>query len=122
MTRTPILLSILFCVILWVSFTPGHEPSIEGIWDTGKDNTLIEIKKTNSKLEGKVYSSNNAEAPKGKLIIKDLVEKDNYLTGQVYIIKKDRWVNAQLQRNGNTLKVTLSNGWSKKELDWKLHK
>jgi len=94
----------------------SYSQSIEGVWNTGKENTTIEIKNG----EGKIYSSDNQKATKGKLMIKEIQKTNNTYKGKLYIIKKKRWVDAEFIPNGNSLNVTVSAGWRSKTLKWNL--
>lgn len=105
---------LFFLGLLLTSVSINAQQSIDGIWNTGKENTTIEIKK----VEGKIYSSDNAKATKGKLMIKDLEKTGNSYKGKLYIIKKNRWVDAVFVPNGNSLTVTISAGWQSKTLKW----
>lgn len=105
----------LFIGLLLATVSVNAQQSIEGIWNTGKDNTEIEIKKD----EGKIYTSDNENATLGKLIIKDIKMNNNTYKGKLYIIRKDRWVDALFVPNGNSLTVTISAGWQTKTLQWR---
>jgi hypothetical protein len=90
------------------------QQSIEGLWDTGQDNTKIEIVST----AGKVQSSDNEKATVGKLIVKELEKNDNTYKGKLYLIRRNRWVDAVFVPNGNSLTITISAGWQSKTLKW----
>lgn len=115
------ILLVLFS-ILFLSVSIYAQKSIEGIWDTGMENTKIEIKAADSKIEGKIYASDNSKAPKGKLMVKDVSKNNQVYKGKLYIIKKDRWVDAVFVRTGDKLIVTISAGFQKKTVEWELVK
>lgn len=94
------------------------QQSIDGIWNTGQENTKIEINSTT----GKIHSSDNKKAPIGKIIVKDLNKINNTYEGKLYLIKRDRWVDAVFVPNGKSLNVTISAGFQKKTLVWNLVK
>ena len=112
-------LSILLFV-LFSAFSMNAQQSIEGIWDTGKENTKIKIKKTNNEIEGIILSSDNTKAPIGKLMIKEVVEKNGVFKGKLFAIKKGKWVDAVFNRKGDTLNITVSFGWMSKTVKWDL--
>jgi len=104
--------------LLLTSVSINAQQIIVGLWNTGQDNTIIEIIGNT----GKIQSSDNEKATVGKLIIKDLKKIDNTYKGQLYLIRKDRWVDAVFVPNGNYLNVTISAGWQSKTLKWNLVK
>lgn len=109
-------------VLLFLTFatiSSNAQQSIEGIWNTGKENTTIEIKNTSEVWEGEIASSDNPKANKGKLIIKDIQKNKDGYKGKLYVAKKDRWVNAFFKPTGESLLVTISAGWRKKKVEWK---
>lgn len=107
---------LIFLGLLLTSFSINAQQSIDAIWDTGKQNTTIEIKNG----EGKIYSSDNIKATKGKLMIKEINKIDNKYKGKLYIIKINKWVDAVFVPNGNLLSITISTGWQSKTLKWNL--
>lgn len=109
---------IFFICLFVTSISLNAQQRIEGLWDTGKDNTTIEI----INEEGNVHSSDNAKATTGKLIIKNLKKTSNSYKGKLFIIKKNRWVDAEFVPKENTLYVTISAGWQSKTLKWTLVK
>lgn len=105
-------------IVLFTSLSTSAQSSIEGIWDTGKDQTKIEIKGTDDEILGIIYSSDNAKADLGKLIIKDLKEIKGVYKGKLYVAKKDRWVDATFSSTRETLFITVSAGFRKKTIAW----
>lgn len=108
----------VFLIVLFTSFSAYAQSPIEGVWATGKDNTMVEIRGTDDVVEGKIHTSDNAKAEIGKLIIKDLREDDGSYNGKLYIIKMQRWVNATFSPKGEKLIVTVSAGFRSKTVEW----
>lgn len=104
--------------LLLTTVSVNAQQSFVGLWNTGQDNTIIKIISNT----GKIHSSDNKKATVGKLIIKDLKKIDNTYKGKLYLIRKDRWVDAVFVPNGNYLDVTISAGWQSKTLKWNLVK
>ena len=109
---------IIFFGLLLMSISMNAQQRIEGLWDTGQDKTKIEIIGTT----GKIHSSDNEKATVGKLIVKELKKIDNTYKGKLYLIRRNRWVDAVFVPNGNSLTVTISAGWQSKTLKWNLVK
>jgi hypothetical protein len=108
----------LFLALFLTSISINAQQSVEGLWNSGQDNTQIEIISTT----GKIYSSDNDKATVGKLIIKELKKTENTYKGKLHLIRRNRWVDAVFVRNGNYLNVTISAGWQSKTLKWQLEK
>lgn len=109
---------VLFLGLLLTSVSNSAQQTLDGVWNTGKENTTIEIKNG----EGKIYSSDNQKATKGKLMIKEIQKTNNTYKGKLYIIKKNRWVDAEFNPSEDFLNVTISSGWRSKKLKWNLVK
>lgn len=112
---------ILFLGLLLMSVSNYAQQTLDGVWNTGMENTTIEIKNG----EGQIYSFENQKVTKGKLMIKEINKTNktnNTYKGKLYIIKKNRWVDAEFVPNGNSLTVTISSGWRSKSLKWNLVK
>ena len=107
---------LLFVGVLLTSVSMNAQQSIEGLWNTGQDQTKIEIKNS----EGKIHSSENAKASVGKLIVKDLSYTNNTYVGKLYLIRKNRWVDASFVRKEHQLIISISAGFQKKTIVWHL--
>jgi hypothetical protein len=107
---------VLFLGVLLTSISMNAQQSINGIWNTGQDNTKIKIDNT----IGKIHSSDNAKATVGKLIIKDLNKVGNSYKGKLYLIRRNLWADAVFVPNGKLLNVTISAGFQKKTVVWNL--
>lgn len=92
------------------------QQSINGIWNTGQDNTHIEINSTT----GKIHFSNNKKATVGKLIIKDLNKMGNTYKGKIYLIRRNQWADAVFVPKEKLLIVTVLAGFQKKTMIWNL--
>ncbi|MEH0157105.1 hypothetical protein V6R21_23490 [Limibacter armeniacum] len=110
---------VLLFGLLFASVVSYAQASILGKWDTGKENTTIEIKSVGSEFEGIIASSDNSQATAGKLIIKHVKRGGEMYKGKIYIIKKDRWVDVVLIPKDGILTINISAGWQKKTLNWK---
>ncbi len=112
--------NITFVFVFLLGAISINAQSIEGLWNTGKENTIVKIKKVDNLYEGAIYASDNSSAPIGKLIVKDIEKKEDTYKGKIYVDKKKKWYNAAFIRTGNNLKVTVSSGFMDKTVDWKL--
>ncbi|MDP5171916.1 MAG: DUF2147 domain-containing protein, partial [Bacteroidia bacterium] len=65
-----------------------------GVWNTGEDNTLVEITKVGGSYVGKLISSNNSDAKIGSLLLKDIKSVGGDWKGQLYAPKRGTWYEA----------------------------
>ncbi|MEO0469269.1 MAG: hypothetical protein AAF206_06605 [Bacteroidota bacterium] len=109
--------AILFFMLLGGLSLQAQE-SLAGIWNTGQENTTVEIKQAGNDWSGKIHASDNPKAPLGTLMIKEVKKDKKGYKGKLYSIKKDRWVDAYFEPQGDTLSITISVAWQKKSLAW----
>lgn len=105
--------------ILFSAVTMNAQQSIAGVWNTGNENTKIEITETNGVYNGKIISSDNANAKVGKLLLKDIKSVGGEWKGKLYSPQKDKWYNAVLEEKGEQLLVTVKAGLMSKTIEWK---
>jgi uncharacterized protein (DUF2147 family) len=108
----------VFLIIVFTSVFAHAQKPVEGVWATGKDNTMVEIRGTDDVLEGKIQASDNPKAEVGTRIIKNLREDDGSYKGELYIIRMQRWVNATFSPKGEKLIVPVSAGFRSKSIEW----
>ena len=107
-----------FCMLL-SAITMNAQSSIAGIWNTGQDNTQIEITEESSVYSGKIISSDNDQVKIGNLLLKEVKASGGKWKGKMYSPKKDKWFNAVLEGKGELLLVTVKAGVMSKTLEWK---
>lgn len=111
-------MKILFAVCILFSTLTTNAQSIAGIWNMGQDNTKIEITEGNGVYEGRVASSDNANAKIGSLILKDVKSVDGKWKGKLYAPKKKEWFDTTLKVAGKKLLVTVKSGLMSKTVEW----
>ena len=94
------------------------QSSIAGVWNTGNDNTKVEIAEVDGVYEGKIFSSDNADAPIGKRLLKDIQLVDGEWKGKLFAAKRGEWMDAVLQEVDNQLAITVKAGWMSKTVEW----
>lgn len=108
---------VAFCM-LFLAIGMNAQASLEGVWNTGTENTKIEIAAVDGEYEGKTVSSDNAKAKIGKVILKDVKANGSEWEGKLFAAKKGKWVDAVLKVVDNQLVVTVKRGWRSKTLEW----
>lgn len=107
-----------FC-ILFFALSMNAQQSLAGIWNTGKDNTKIEISSTDDVYNGTVVSSDNDKVKIGNQFLKDVKWVDGKWKGKLYSPKKDKWYTAVLEETGDQLLVKVKAGMTSRTLEWK---
>lgn len=110
--------TILFVFVL-CSYAIYGQNNLVGIWDTGENNTKIEIAAPDGVITGKIKSSDNPKAAVGKVILKDLKKEDTHWKGKIYAAKKKKWYDAVLSEKKEQLEINISVGFLSKTLTWK---
>lgn len=112
-----IIISILFIAL--GSLSIQAQSSLEGQWQTGKDNTVVEIKETQNGMEGRIALSDNPKALPGTLLIKELQMTNKGFEGKLYAIKSKRWVDALFIPDQDQVEIRVKAGFKKKTIHWK---
>lgn len=110
---------ITFFIFLLSSFSSMAQQPILGRWNTGQENTVIEIKEVLGKIEGKIIASDNMKAPIGRLMLKDIQRKDGHIKGSLYGLRKGKWFDASFSPQSKNMEVTVNAGWVTRKLNWK---
>lgn len=113
-------MKILLLGIVIAIFLPSNE--IIGTWNTNKENTKIEIYEENGEYFGRIISSNNINAKKGTLILRNLKYKNGKWKGKLYSLKFDKLLDAEMSVYQNTLQITIDAGFKRKMVEWEKEK
>ena len=101
------------------SFSVFGQSNLTGTWDTGEDNTVIEITESAGKTTGKIKSSDNPKASIGKVMLKDLKKSSSSWKGKIYAAKRQKWYDAEITQEGEILEIIISVGFFSKTVVWK---
>lgn len=112
-------MKILFTIgLMTFSVIMSAQETLAGSWNTGKDNTIVEVAETEGVYAGKILSSDSKSAKIGNTILKEIVAAGDIWKGKMYSPKKDDWFDAELELKGEELVVTVSNGKRSRTLKW----
>ncbi len=89
-----------------------------GVWNTGEDNTLVEITKVGGSYVGKLISSDNPDAKIGNLLLKDLKSVGGEWKGQLYAPNRGAWYEATVEAKGDRLVIKVGSGFMSKTIEW----
>lgn len=110
---------VFTCGMLFLAIAMNAQQSLAGAWDTGKENTKIEIASTDGVYSGKTVASDNTKVKMGKTMLKDIKSVGGAWKGKMYSPKKDQWYDAVLKTQGNQLLITVKAGMMSKTIMWK---
>ena len=110
---------LILIVATLCAFSVFGQSNLTGTWDTGEENTVIEITELAGKKSGKIKSSDNPKATIGKVIVKDLKKNGSSWKGKIYAAKRQKWYDAVLTRKRNILEIEISVGFFSKTIEWK---
>ena len=103
---------------LFLTFMINAQQSPIGIWNTGKDNTKVEILDDDKSKVGTIISSDNVKANIGKRLIKDIQLVDGKWQGKLFADKKGKWMDAVFKIKDNSLHITVKKGLMSKTIKW----
>lgn len=110
-------------ILIIISFFPFlmgfSQPDIEGVWDTGRDNTFIQIYKSSGQFLGKVVSSDNEKAEPGMQVMRNIKKVKDHWEGEFYIPTFGKWMDVELMPTKEGLKVKVYVGWFSKSSIWR---
>ncbi|MDG2449867.1 MAG: DUF2147 domain-containing protein [Saprospiraceae bacterium] len=95
------------------------QSTLEGIWHTAKDNTLIETYQKEGAWYGKVIESDNPKAKIGNDILRGFKQVDGQWLGKLYAAKRNREADAIIEPTEEQLTIVVSAGFNTRTLVWK---
>ena len=110
---------LLFTLLSLIALsTTRAQAPIAGVWNTGKENTKVEIKLDDGQYNGTIMSSDNEKAPLGKLLIKE-ISKAKPHKGKIFVARQKKWFDAEFTPDGETLFVKVLVGFRSRTIEWK---
>ncbi len=110
------LVIFVFSMVIQTSFA---QSPLTGIWDTGNENTQVEVIEEKGKVIGKILSSDYSKAVVGSLVLKDLKRSKDSWTGQIYSAKRGKWYDVQIVPHSRLLELEISVGIFSKSVEWR---
>ncbi len=96
----------------------GAQAPIKGIWQTGEDNTIIEIYLKNGAWYGKIISSDNPKAKAGTDILVNFNLVNGTWKGKLFAIRRKSMLDAIIKPKANELTIDVSAGFYSTTLHW----
>ena len=110
---------LILIVATLCSFSVFGQSNLTGNWDTGEDNTIIEITEIEGKPTGKIKSSDNPKAKIGNVILKAVHKYGRNWKGKIYAAKRQEWYDAEITQKGDVLEIQIRAGFFRKTVEWK---
>ncbi len=107
----------LFLVIISPMYVKSQS-LVAGVWNTGEENTKVEIFENEGVLTGKIHSSDSKKVKIGLIMFKDIEAADGCWKGKIYSLKRQKWFDVLMKPNGNKLELEVSTGFYKKSIEW----
>lgn len=101
-----------------LGFFVNAQESLQGSWNTGQDNTIVEFSQEDEKWIGRIQSSDRKDVEIGKTILKDLEKQGDSWKGKIYVVKRQKWTNVKITPRDTQLDLVVSAGFAKKAIQW----
>ena len=109
---------VVLIAISLISLNSFAQADIAGKWVVGKQNTVVKIEQNDGIYSGIIISSDNSKAEIGKLMVKDLREKNGKWKGKTYSPKRKEWYDAAFIPKNNSLDIKIKVGFFSKTIEW----
>lgn len=109
---------VLTLSLFLMAVTISAQTSIEGTWNIGKENTIINIIDTDGTLSATFVSSDNNKLEMGALFLKEVTSDGEGWKGKLYNVKKEKWYNVKFKLKNETIEAKVKAGIISKTLTW----
>ena len=110
--------ALMLSVMLCFPLSLAAQSPLDGTWQTGEDNTLVEVTEQGGVATGKLLSSDNPKAKVGTEILQKFSLVDGVWTGSIYAVKRGKVYPATITPSADTLDIKVSAGMMKKKVAW----
>ena len=93
------------------------QASIEGRWDTGEQQSRVEISTTAQGITGTIVSSDEPRVV-GKKNLRNLKKVGEHWEGELYAFKRQRWFDLKIEERGDQLELNISVGFFSTQRTW----
>jgi uncharacterized protein (DUF2147 family) len=110
--------AVLALAFLFASENIAALDELEGRWQTGEDNSVVEITQAEGVAVGKLVSSDNPNAVMGTEILRNLTEADGVWSGKIWAAKRKKLMDATITPAADSLQISVSAGIASRTLTW----
>lgn len=110
---------IIFLLLVVVSplYAQSGSP-LHGIWNTGQQNTNVEIRGDEEVLKGKIVSSDNEKVKIGLVMLRDLEKTGDAWKGKIFSLKRKKWFDVRIRPEEDKLNLEISSGFYSRTVHW----
>ncbi|MGB1552007.1 MAG: DUF2147 domain-containing protein [Schleiferiaceae bacterium] len=108
---------VFVVIALFVGLSAFSQNEIVGKWNSGKENSIVEIYEDSGDLFGKIISSDRAEVV-GKINLRNLQREGDHWEGELFVFKRRSWYDVDINEENDTLYLVISVGFFEKEVQW----
>jgi hypothetical protein len=111
----------LVLIVLLVTTSLIHAQSrspLDGIWNTGQQNTNVEIIYNEGIASGRIVSSDNEKVKIGLVMLKDLKKTGDAWKGKIFSLRRKKWFDVLIRPAGDELNLQISSGFHSKKVQW----
>jgi uncharacterized protein (DUF2147 family) len=109
---------MVLIAVLGSPLSLAAEGTLDGTWQTGEDNSLVEVTEQGGVSTGKLVSSDNPKAKIGTEILRNFKLVDGVWTGTLYAAKRGKLYPATITPSADTLSINVSAGMMTKKVSW----
>ena len=119
LTRPKTAIGILFSLLLTIiSSDLAADGELNGKWQTGEDNSVVELTETNGVAVGKLVSSDNPKAVMGTEILRNVTQADGVWKGKIWAAKRKKLMDATITPSADALQIKVSAGLVSRNVTW----
>jgi len=107
---------ILVSIITMTSL--AAQSALDGRWNTGEDNTIIQTYVKDDAWYGKIVSSDNPKAKIGTNILRGFKKEGDKWIGKLYAAKRDKIMKSEIRLIDSALNITVFAGFITRNLTW----
>ena len=110
--------SVVVCMLLSAMAVGAEQNSLDGRWQTGEDNSIVEVFEQDGEYFGKLVSSDNPNARIGTEILRNFTAAGGTWKGKLYAAKRDKLLDAVITPKADTLNIEVKAGMVSRKLAW----
>lgn len=110
--------AMLCLLLLILSSDIAAQGELNGKWQTGEDNSVVEVTETNGVAVGKLVSSDNPKAVLGTEILRNVTQSGGQWKGKIWAAKRKKLMDATITPSADILQIKVSAGVVSKNVTW----
>lgn len=107
-----------YLLLLVISSQLAAQGELTGNWQTGEDNSVVEVTESNGIAVGKLVSSDNPKAIMGTEILRNVTQSNGVWKGKIWAAKRQKLMDATITPSADTLQIKVSAGMISRNVTW----